>query len=64
MFIALEMGEVETLTSIKLRYTGKVIDLDQGLRFGQNVVHTEPSEYVKQYMETTVGRVILNDAPS
>ena len=27
VLIALEMGEVETLTPIKLRYTGKVIDL-------------------------------------
>ncbi len=60
VLIALEMGEVETLTSIKLRYTGKVIDLTKAFD-SQNVVHTEPSEYVKQYMETTVGRVILND---
>jgi DNA-directed RNA polymerase subunit beta' len=29
VLIALEMGEVETLTPIKLRYTGKVIDLVQ-----------------------------------
>ena len=27
----------------------------------QNVIHTEPIEFIKQYMETTVGRVILND---
>ena len=60
VLIALEMGEVETLTSIKLRYTGKVIDLTKAFD-SQNVVHTEPSEYVKQYMDTTVGRVILND---
>jgi len=60
VLIALEMGEVETLTMIKLRYTGKVIDLTKAFD-SQNVVHTEPSEYVKQYMDTTVGRVILND---
>jgi DNA-directed RNA polymerase subunit beta' len=60
VLIALEMGEVETLTSIKLRYTGKVIDLTKAFD-SQNIVHTEPSEYVKQYMDTTVGRVILND---
>src|SRR3954453_14125330 len=61
VLIALEMGEVNTLTPIKLRYTGKVIDLVHGFDT-QNVLHTEPIEFVKQYMETTVGRVILNDA--
>src|SRR6184192_1761015 len=60
VLIALEMGEVETLTPIKLRYTGKVIDLVHAYDT-QNVMHTEPIEFVKQYMETTVGRVILND---
>src|SRR3977135_3076997 len=54
------MGEVETLTPIKLRYTGKVIDLIKAFD-NQNVLHTEPIEFNKQYMETTVGRVILND---
>ncbi len=61
VLIALEMGEVETLTPIKLRYTGRVIDLVHAFD-SQNVMHTEPIEFVKQYMETTVGRVILNDA--
>src|SRR5467141_1125075 len=60
VLIALEMGEVETLTPIKLRYTGKVIDLIKAFD-NQNVLHTEPIEFNKQYMETTVGRVIFND---
>src|SRR5450432_1605145 len=60
VLIALEMGEVQTLTPIKLRYTGRVIDLTKAFD-SQNVVHTEPIEFVKQYMDTTVGRVILND---
>ncbi len=60
VLIALEMGEVETLSPIKLRYTGKVIDLTKAFD-SQNVMHTEPIEFVKQYMDTTVGRVILND---
>src|SRR5216117_2762252 len=60
VLIALEMGEVETLTPIKLRYTGKVIDLVHAFD-SQNVLHTEPIEFIKQYMETTVGRVIFND---
>ncbi len=60
VLIALEMGEVETLTPIKLRHTGKVIELTKAFD-NQNILHTEPAEYVKQYMSTTVGRVILND---
>src|ERR1041385_6723120 len=60
VLIALEMGEVETLTPIKLRHTGKVIDLVKAFD-SQNLLHTEPIEFVKQYMDTTVGRVILND---
>ena len=54
------MGEVETLSPIKLRYTGKVIDLVKAFD-NQNLMHTEPIEFSKQYMDTTVGRVILND---
>ena len=60
VLIALEMGEVETLTAIKLRHTGKVIDLNKAFD-NQNILHTEPIEFSKQYMDTTVGRVILND---
>ncbi|MCC6590455.1 MAG: DNA-directed RNA polymerase subunit beta' [Bryobacterales bacterium] len=60
VLIALEMGEVETLTPIKLRYTGRVIDLTKAYD-SQDIIHTEPIEYSKQYMDTTVGRVILND---
>ncbi len=51
---------METLTPIKLRYTGRVIDLVKAFD-NQNLMHTEPIEFNKQYMDTTVGRVILND---
>jgi len=60
VLIALEMGEGETLTPIKLRYTGRVVDLVHAFD-NQNILHTQPIEFNKQYMETTVGRVILND---
>jgi DNA-directed RNA polymerase subunit beta' len=60
VLIALEMGEVETLSPIKLRFTGKVVDLTKAFD-NQNLLHTEPIEFKKQYMDTTVGRVILND---
>src|SRR5678810_565485 len=52
VLIALEMGEVETLTPIKLRYTGKVIDLVKAFD-NQSLIHTEPIEFSKQYMDTT-----------
>ena len=60
VLLALEMSEVETLTPIKLYYSGPVIDLRTSFD-NQNVIHSEPIQYSKQYMETTVGRVILND---
>ena len=58
--LALEMGEVETLTPIKLYYTGRVIDLVNAFD-NQNILHAEAVEFRKQHMSTTVGRVILND---
>jgi DNA-directed RNA polymerase subunit beta' len=61
VLIALEMGEVETLSAIKLRHTGRVVDLVKAFD-NQDIIHAEPIEYNKQYMDTTVGRVILNDA--
>ncbi len=61
VLIALEMGEVETLSAIKLRHTGRVIDLAKSFD-NQDLLHSEPIEYNKQYMDTTVGRVIFNDA--
>jgi DNA-directed RNA polymerase subunit beta' len=58
--IALEMGEVETLTPIRLRYTGEVIDLTQAYD-DQDVNHTEPVHVKREFLNTTVGRAILND---
>jgi DNA-directed RNA polymerase subunit beta' len=58
--LALEMGEVETLTPIRLRYTGEVIELTQAYD-DQDVNHTEPIHIVREYLNTTVGRAILND---
>ena len=46
VLIALEMGEVETLTPIKLRYTGKVIDLIKA--FDNQNVHAHRADRVQQ----------------
>jgi DNA-directed RNA polymerase subunit beta' len=59
VLLALEAGEVETLSPVKVRYTGTYINLDTQLD-RQNIVHAEPEELVNQLIETTVGRVILN----
>jgi DNA-directed RNA polymerase subunit beta' len=61
VLLALEAKEVETLTPIRLRYTGEVLDLTNAYD-DQDILHTEPTNYERQYLNTTVGRVILNDA--
>ncbi len=60
VLLALEAGEVETLTPIRLRYTGRVIDLVTAYD-DQDVQHTEPITVKNQFINTTVGRVIFND---
>ncbi len=60
VLLALEAKEVETLTPIRLRYTGQVIDLVSAYD-DQDVLHTEPVEFKRQFINTTVGRAILND---
>src|SRR5881398_3267654 len=47
--LALDAHEVTTQTPIKLRLAGDLIDLTQE-HDNQNVLHTEPAVYVKQYM--------------
>ncbi|HVH87913.1 MAG TPA: DNA-directed RNA polymerase subunit beta', partial [Terriglobales bacterium] len=61
VLLALEAREVETLSPIRLRYTGEVLDLTNAYD-DQDILHTEPTNYERQYLNTTVGRVILNDA--
>ncbi|HEY5163292.1 MAG TPA: DNA-directed RNA polymerase subunit beta' [Terriglobales bacterium] len=60
VLLALEMGAVETLTPIRLRYSGAVIDLVSAYD-DQDVTHTEPVHLHRQYIQTTVGRAIFND---
>jgi DNA-directed RNA polymerase subunit beta' len=60
VLLALEAGEVETLTPIRLRFTGRVIDLTTAYD-DQDVLHAEPITVKNQFVNTTVGRVIFND---
>jgi DNA-directed RNA polymerase subunit beta' len=59
VLLALDAGEVETLSPIKVRYSGPYINLDTQLD-KQDIVHAELEELERQLIETTVGRVILN----
>ena len=59
--LALEAKEVETLTPIRLRYTGPLQDLTAA-RDDQDVLHTEVQAVVGKIINTTVGRVIFNTA--
>ena len=47
VLLALEAGEVETLSPIRLRYTGEVIDLTTAYD-DQDIMHTEPVHYRAQ----------------
>src|SRR5450432_3094288 len=60
VLLALDAGQVETLTPIRLRYTGEVIDLTAAYD-DQDVTHTEPTHVERTFLNTTVGRAILND---
>jgi DNA-directed RNA polymerase subunit beta' len=60
VLMALETGEVELLTPIRLRYTGEVLEMTTAYD-DQDVTHTEPVTLNKQFLQTTVGRVIFND---
>ena len=57
--LALEAGEVETLTPIRLRFTGELLDLTVA-RDDQAVLQTDPQPVANKIINTTVGRVIFN----
>ena len=58
--MALDAGAVETLSPIRLRYSGELIDLTTAYD-DQDIIHTEPVQVERAFINTTVGRAILND---
>ncbi len=60
VMLALEAGELETLSPIRLRFTGQLLDLTTA-RDDQDVIHTEAQEVKGKIINTTVGRVLLNE---
>jgi DNA-directed RNA polymerase subunit beta' len=61
VIVALENAEVETLSPIRLRFTGNLIDLTVA-RDDQDVIHTDLHDVQNKIINTTVGRVIFNQA--
>jgi DNA-directed RNA polymerase subunit beta' len=61
VLLALDAGEVETLSPIRLRYTGRLIDLSAS-RDSQDVGETVEQHVEGRIINTTVGRVIFNNA--
>ena len=59
--LALEADEVQTLTPIRLRFTGELLDLTVA-RDDQDVLHTEVQHVTNKIISTTVGRVLFNSA--
>ena len=61
VMLALEAGQVETLTPIRLRYTGRLVDLTTA-RDSQDVLAADEQQVDARIISTTVGRVIFNNA--
>jgi DNA-directed RNA polymerase subunit beta' len=59
--LALEAGELETLTPIRMRISGQLLDMTVA-RDDQAVLQTEPQDVTNKIINTTVGRVIFNEA--
>ena len=57
VLLALDSGEVSTLTPIELRYTGEVMDTHDS----QNLLRIDTTRVERRRIATTVGRVIFND---
>src|SRR3954464_2737515 len=56
--LALQANEVELLTAIRVRVSGKFIDLTKQFN-DQDLMHAEIQDLNKKIVETTVGRVIF-----
>src|SRR3954449_2994700 len=59
--LALEAGELETLTPIRLRISGELLDMTVA-RDDQAILQAESQAVANKVINTTVGRVIFNSA--
>src|SRR6187397_1044161 len=60
VLLALEAGELETLSPIRLRFSGRLLDLTTA-RDNQDVIHTDTQDVTAKIINTTVGRVLFNE---
>src|SRR2546427_27519 len=58
--LALDLGEVDLLAGVRVRYSGELIDLTT-VYDDQDVLHTEIQTVERQLLTTTVGRILFND---
>ncbi|MCZ6697109.1 MAG: DNA-directed RNA polymerase subunit beta', partial [Acidobacteria bacterium] len=58
--LALEVGEVDLLARVRVRYSGELIDLTT-VYDEQDILHTEIQVVERQLIDTTVGRILFND---
>src|SRR5437660_722415 len=61
VILAYEQGELTTHTPIRVRYSGKYIDLTTQYN-DQDIVHAEVQDIERTLIDTTVGRVLFNRA--
>src|SRR5437867_2587643 len=61
VILAYEQGDVVTHTPIRVRYSGKYIDLTTQYN-DQDIVHAEVQDVERTLIDTTVGRVLFNRA--
>jgi len=61
VLIALNQREVETLSRIRLRYSGELVQLGE-TDGGQDMLRAQVEQAENRVIETTVGRCIFNDA--
>ena len=59
--LALEAGEIETLSPIRLRVSGELMDLTAS-RDDQDVLRTPVQQIDRKVISTTAGRVVFNNA--
>src|SRR5258705_3454890 len=58
--LALELGEVELLSAVRVRYSGELMDLTT-VYDDQDILHTVIHVVEKQLIGTTVRRILFND---
>jgi DNA-directed RNA polymerase subunit beta' len=59
VLLAYHSGDVETHTPVRVRYTGRYVNLDTQYD-NQNILHAEIETLDRTLIDTSVGRVILN----